>query len=339
MVKELIGTSLVSIMLILSGCGNGEGESALETQLLLDKGNFNAVIKKVEPRATTNSDYLTLASAYMGKAGFSLTSLVGTISSSANSNAEGYSSFVKSVATTSNTSSLEDIGKALVYYKKVVGNKCTDKNSAVPLASVDADICLYIGLADVSQSAVAISYITDNVATFSNNNTVDDKLTASVCAMEYAFNGTKNNKCTIISNSDTTFIKSQKTYKNISVLVNANSYEYLLTSIPNGSSIITKGYCTLDDFTTRVDVKPLNDNYHVCPISETNSSADFTTESVLITAMNSAFDSIGSAVTADMKKDIDSFKTELLKTSGRTNGINTKITTQDIINYLNDKNK
>lgn len=339
MIKKVLSASLIGTLLMLSGCGNSEGESALETQYLLDKGQFDAVIKKVEPRATTSGDYLTLASAYMGKSGFSLTSVVGSVSATNTNNGDEFSSFVNSAASKINPASLEDIGKAIEYYKKVVGNKCTDDKLSLELSAVDSDICLYIGLANVSQSAVAISYIADDVAALTTNAQSDDKLTASACAMQYAFNGTSNFKCTVLPQADVTFTSSQKTYQSINVIVNAKEYEYLLTSVPNGSSVITKGYCSVNDFTTRVDIKPALSNYHVCPITQNADAKELTTESVLISAMNSAFDSIGAAVTADMKKDIDKFKAELLKSSSKTNGVNTQITTQDIINYFNDNNK
>jgi len=346
MKKRFISATLIAATLMFSACGDGgDGESALETQQLLDNGNFSAVIAKLESSASTQSDYLALASAYMGKAGFSLSSIVGTVIASGDSNeSSSFSSYVTKSSTNSNSRSLGDLDTAVSYYQKVVNNTCLDAN--VTKNSAEKDICLYVGLSKVSQTAVAISYIVDDIDVLSDTTTgTDNKLTTSTCAMEYAAKGTSNAKCTFSSESNVTFTKSNKIYGDINITVNGATFEYLITPVSGvvRSTAITNGFCTLDDFTTRVSDKNASSfnvaTFHACPLNENNDTNDSTTEDILVKALNDGVDSIGSAVSEDVKKDIEKFKNDVLKANGRANDVNTTIAIDDIIKYLEQQNQ
>ncbi|MEA2073908.1 MAG: hypothetical protein U9O86_10015, partial [Campylobacterota bacterium] len=226
----------------------------------------------------------------------------------------------------------------------VVGNKCLDTNAT--LSGAEADLCLYVGLSKVSQTAVAISYIADDVQVLSDNNGSDSKLTASTCAMQYAFDGTQNTECTFGAESNVTFDGSGKTYGDINVTVDEDTFEYLISgSVNPRSTVLTNGICTLESFASRVDDENASGydssaTYHVCPIDETNATVETTTEEILVDALNNGTDSIGAAVSDEVNEDIQEFKNEVLTANGRSiNDDNTTITMEDIIKYLNKNNQ
>jgi len=339
MFKKMVITFLLGMTLIISGCGSsdGEGESALGTQQLLDNGEFTAVISKLEASANSTSDYLSLAAAYMGKAGFSLSSIIGIVVTSVE--AEGDSTFanlIENSKNTSNTQSLTDLKKAVDYYKEVVFDKCLTENTT--LSGAESDLCLYVGLSKVFQTSVAMSYIMDDVSVLNDTNASDPKLTASICAMEYAFSGSvTNTACTLSAESNVTFIQSTKTYGDINITVDGNTtFEYLISgaAIPR-STVLTSGFCTLDSFATRVN--DINDtSYHVCPIDETNTTDETTSEQILVNALNDGVSSVGAAVSDDVQADIENFKNEILAANGKAAG--SDISIDDMLKYLSDNN-
>jgi len=347
MIKKVIATSLVTAALVFSACGgSSDGESQLETQQMLDEKDYAGVISKLESSASTTSDYLALAAAYMGKAGFSLSSIIGIVATSADSGDNNtFAAFIENSKEKSNSQSLNDMNTAVSYYNRVVLNtKCSDKNAS--LSGAQSDVCLYTGLSQISQTAVAMSYIADDVSVLGDKSGSDDKLTASTCAMQYAFDGntTSSSECSFSSESNITFA-SGITYGDITITVNGKLFEHLITpagNTNNRSTALTQGYCSVTDFSTRVDDKNSSDyqlSYHVCPIDE-NSQTSTTSEDILVDALNNGSDSIGTALPDDTtKEDVDQFKKDVLKSSGRENDTNTTITTEDIINYLNENNK
>ncbi|MDF1883414.1 hypothetical protein JHD49_05610 [Sulfurimonas sp. SAG-AH-194-C21] len=347
MIKKAYIASLVVGTLLFTGCGDGtsEGEDTLVTQQLLDKGQFRSVIARVEPTASTSEDYLTLAAAYMGKAGFSLSKIIGIVATSATATGGSeFSSFINKASSNSTPTTLNDLEVAVTYYKKVVEDRCIDKK--ITLGVAESDICLYIGLANVSSTAVTIGYITDDVSVLiDNTGKIDDKLRASTCALEYAFTGVISDPaCTPSGEVNVTFTQSNRTYSDMSITVNGKDFGYLLTQndADTGlrSTAITNGKCTLDSFSTRVD-ETIAVDYYACPINESSdvSKSDITTDKVLVNALNNGLDAIRASASADVQSDIDKFIEEVLVESGRSiNDVNTRITTQDIINYLNSKN-
>ncbi|SFV62789.1 hypothetical protein MNB_SM-4-1812 [hydrothermal vent metagenome] len=342
MFKKMVITFLLGMTLIISGCGSsdGEGESALETQQLLDNGEFTAVISKLEGSANSTSDYLSLAAAYMGKAGFSLSSIIGIVVSSAESGEDStFASFIENSKETSNIGSLADLKIAVGYYEKVVSKNCTDVNAT--FSGAEEDLCLYIGLSKVSQTAVAIGYITDNVDVLNDKNASDPKLTASLCAIQYSLDGNTSVSplCTFSAEQNLTFVQSTKTYASIDVTVDGNvTFEYLISGQTNPrSTVLTSGFCTLDSFATRVG--EINDiTYYVCPVDETNTTDETTSVSILVDALNDGVDSVGAVVSDDVQADIDQFKQEIIDT--RTDGdTSSTISIEDILKYLEDNNK
>jgi len=351
MLKKVIATSLVSATLIFTGCNSSdsEGESRLETQNMLDKANYQGVIDKLDNNLTkTPEETLALAAAYMGRAGLSLSDII-TVVADSGDNDDAFGAFISSIdnATKDSKSPLADLNKATDYYKKLVGDKCDDDNAE--LTDTQKDICMYKGLSQTMSAATAMNYIADDIsAVFSeDSNGGDSKLDASTCAMQYAIDGNDVNidktVCTITDNNTTLTFASQITYKQIFVTVNGVEYEYLITQSIPASTAVTKGYCSLNSFDPRVEdtTDPLYDatTFHVCPVNEDKDAKEVTTGAVIADALNNGIDSIGVAADDEMQSDIDEFKKEVLKSSGKENDPDAVITEEDIVNYLNENNE
>jgi len=340
MINKIVTTSLVVSALLLSACGNGgEGESVLQTQQLLDNRDYDGVIAKLENNATTlsNDDSIALASAYMGKAGFSLASIIGIVATNANGAGDAFTAFIKDAVTNSSNDAIGELEIAKNYYNSVLQTKCLDTQGV--LSSSESDLCLYAGLANIAQTTVSINSLTDNINALGNG--ADNKLKASICAMQYANDGSTG-ECSVSPNADATFTQSGTTYKSIDVTYNGNSFEYLLTKAVPSSTVITKGFCPLDDFSKRVLTKNSTGyeaSYHVCPTTETATTQEITTQKVLVDALNNSTDLLATVATDDVKKDVEKFKQEILVANGRQNDSNKTLTDADIIKYLQDNNK
>lgn len=339
MVKKMVATSVVSAFLLLSGCGSSDAESQLEIQQMLDNGDYSGVIAKLATSADTVEEYVTLGSAYMGRAGLSLTNIISAISANNNTN-DSFSSFVSSISSKSSATAMSDLAKANEQYKKVVGNKCSDVNAT--LSDAQKDICLYIGLSSTSQAAVTIDLLAGDINAFGSDSLgADDKLVASTCAMNYAYNGNYDAlSCSLTQGGTTiTFSDTNRTYTPLTVSVNAVSYDYLITDA--NTTALTKGYCTLDSFTTRVNDN--NGSLYACPLNDNANEAEISSITVLTQVLNEGIASTGMVASVETQSDVNEFKCNVL--GGNYNGnscdidITQMISEQAVINYLNNQNK
>jgi len=366
MLKNIITTSLVVSTLIFSGCEtDSEGESRLETQNMLDSGNFIGVINKLEDKASTNEEYLMLANAYMGKAGFSLLEVATNMSKSDNDD------MITILADSAKYNSTLDLEKAEQYYKKVVGKDTCDLNNNETLDASQKDVCLFIGLAASTKTASTLNLLVGDMDVFSEDSgVVDYQLDASACAMQFAFDNnmskTTLKDCEIVVKDDVNFTTINKIYKAIDVVVKADDiktkYEFLLTDedklTHTRSTVLTSGYCTNESFTPRYDEKNISiENLYVCPINEDADVNDTTTTDVLLDALNGGLDSITAAVpdgedNDDIQNSVDEFKCDVLigewnedtnectDSTGTTINVNENyIDEQQLIDYLNSQNE
>jgi len=341
MMKKIVISALCSVMLLLSGCGDSEGESQLSIQQMLDKGDYTGVIAALEDNAKSNDDYIALGAAYMGKAGVSLSEIVSAMASNSDASDDGFASFVNSIAKISTPSALTDLGKSADFYKMVVSD-CLESD----LSDSAKDICLYIGLGATTRTAVTIDNLVGDISTFEDDALSDNKLTASVCAMAYAYDGTDDGTCTFTQSADVNFTVITKIYTPLVVSVNAdiNATEYYYLMTATHQTVLTNGYCTATDFATRVDEYNTITAPYACPINENPTTDELTASSVLVDILNEGMDAIGAAVTDDIQEDVDEFKCEILGgTYNSFNGcvgatITDAVSEQNIIDYLNAQN-
>lgn len=344
MIQKILMSSALCALLLMSGCGENDAQNELKVQQDLDKGNYQAVISKYEGVASTNDEYMALAAAYMQKAGLGLADLMVVISESGNDeNSEAFASFVKSVKSGSSSTALTDLEKSSNNYKEVVAD-CSIES----LSASQKDACLYRGLAQTLKAATTIGYISDTIDSFGSDagGVSDDKLTSTACAMQYAFDTTYNySECTLSDGPKSITFQSGKTYESVVFTVNGNDFEHLLNA--TNSTMMTNGFCTLESFDTRVSQKPTQSlGYHVCPIDETESESELTTNQLIVDALNDGTNALSGIATDEMQGDIDEFKCEVLGgnyISYGDNGscslsLNQDVTTQQVINYLNRNN-
>ena len=347
MLKNIVMSSLLATALLFSGCGDNEAEGVVQVQQDLDKGNYEAIIAKYEGLASTNEEYMALAAAYMQRAGLGLADLMVVIAdSSDDEDSDAFAAFVKSVKTSSSRTALRDLEKSSLNYKEVVAD-CT----ALDLSSSEEDACLYRGLAQTLKAASTIGYIADNLESFGSDGSVeaDAKLTSTACAMEYALGNSIQNTtdCTLTSGPTDITFDSNITYSSIKITVNAEEFEHLIRDI-NGTNYtaITDGFCTIDDFATRVDTKPTTGDYHVCPVTESAEDDEITTEGLIVDALNDGVEAISGVATDEMQGDIDEFKCEVLggtytsygESGSCTENLASDVTTQQVIDYLETNN-
>lgn len=345
MLKKIVTGALLCSALLVSGCGDNDGEDVVKMQQDLDKGNYEAIITKYEGIASTNEEFMALAAAYMQRAGLGLADLMVVISeSSEDEDSEAFAAFVKSVKAKSSKSALRDLEKSSLNYKEVVAD-C----SVLSLSSSQQDACLYGGLAQTLKAASTIGYITGNIDDFGSNTGSDSRLTSTACAMEYALtNSYDTSKCTLTNGPTPITFDSNVTYSSIGMTVNAEEFEHLLRDI-NGATftVITDGFCTQDDFTTRVEDKNASTynalTYHVCPLTESAEDDEITTEDLIVNALNDGVEAISGVATDEMQGDIDAFKCEVLggnynEYSGCSVPLSQDVTTQQVINYLETNN-
>jgi len=378
MLKKIITTSLVVSTLILSGCGDTEGESRLETQNMLDKGDFNGVIAKLEGSSSSNEDYMALASAYMGKAGYSILEIASAMSKDDTEDNED--PMGKLIGEGKPASSINDLSKAATYYKKVVGEKaCDTKEDNNTLSTNQKDVCLFIGLSAVAKTATTLNLLADNMSSFStddkedDSNTTDYKLDATGCAMQFAFDYnlsqtiTSTQDCNItIANEDVNFTLVNRVYRPFDVHVNkdtnqSNLYHFMMTQEDNvthtRSTVLTKDYCTAESFER---FKEYNETLYACPINEDPEIKETTSVGVLTDTINGDLDAIlAIAPKNDNDEDeeigedeINEFKCEVIngtfddttKTCSLDDNTEIDFTTRDIteaelIEYMNTRNK
>jgi hypothetical protein len=281
----------------------------------------------------------------MGKAGLTLTNMVRAIADGADDeeSSNGFSSFVTGIADTASSTALLDLDQSVVYFKKVVEDSCLDR---LEKSSDTKNICLYLGLANAGSAAVVIKLISGDINAFSDDTKEDEKLVASTCAMSYAYDKEQPDECTIVEQTDVYFTDLNRSYTPLLITVNNDSdyplseYHYLMNDL--NRTLITKGYCTTADFTTRRDTYELNVSspYYACPVNETADATELTTAGVLVDVLNEGVDSIGNSGSDDVRTDTDEFKCDILGGffNGSTCSEDGNITEDSMITYLNNQN-
>lgn len=345
MIKNILIGSLTVFTLLMSGCGDGEGESKLQTQKMLDDGDFQGVINKLKSSANSDSDYILLASAYMGKSGLTFTNLLSIIadSSGSSSSSDGFAGFATAFSSNTSPSAITDLKTAVEYYKKVTNGACRNTNTTI--TDSQKNICLYIGLASTGSAASAVNLLVGDIGTFGVEGQIDSKLTASTCAMKYAYdrNISSIDNCSVSENEKLTFVESGQNYTLLDVsIMNPDSsevtgFEYLMTD--TNTTALTREYCTKESFSTRQATKDIG--YYVCPVNET-SGLDVTSAGVLVDVLNNGLNAVESATNQDVQGDLNQFKCEILG-GVYSNGscdvdITADITVTDITTYLSTQN-
>ncbi len=226
MFKNTILAILIIAAFFIVGCEDSEGESRLQNQQSIDHGDYDSVIANLESKEyKDDDDYLALGAAYMGSSGLAFSDVIVLMSESSEDSASGdsFSSFIENVGTDDNPEAIYNLQKARDSYSHVVTPSSCEENAAT-LSDTQKDVCLFSGLTDSMKAAIVINYLGGDAALReAAHGGDDDHLTASSCALQYAYDGTKERECSYIVDRRTITFGSPDSYLPLSVVVNADA--------------------------------------------------------------------------------------------------------------------
>ena len=307
MLKKILTTSLITATLIFSGCGESDGESALETTIMLDNGNFSGVIAKLEGNTQSDEDRLHLASAYMGQAGFSFGDLISMIASEDDTS---FAIFANSVDDKKDANTLDYLKKAIDNYSAITGVEEQNRAPSRATSNISSleDIKLFLGLAYTVKATTAMSYLGDLSALVEAGDD-DVELLASSCASVFIYGGKQSDGTVTSDCSDARVLPqttiNEKKYGQVEVTLTdgRGSFRRLLTE-DNKGVVLSDGYIDSSDKRTA------NANYgqnRAYPVKDET----VTIKNTLIDTLNDGFDTIIDVAPDDIKGDIEDFKAEI----------------------------
>lgn len=312
MIKKVLTVSAVTAMLLFSGCNN-DAEDRMNVQQNLDSGNYEAVIEyysDVSIEDMTDDELLSVASAYMGNAGFSATDLITLVSPADGEEDASFETFISSVDEQKSDTAIEDLQKAIEYYSAIEDNDLSDLLNAAPsLASDTPDLSdvdsnkLFLGLAYITKVATVFGYFGD-VQTW-NETGSDNDLSASACAMVYLYEESLASGCDSVVYNGTTAIDGVD-YTNVEVTFNGTLYNRLANS--DASELVLTNYDTN---------LPVQDD-------------QLTVKEALIESLNLGFVAVEAAAPDDVKEKVIKYRDKI-----DTNG-DTEITVSEFAIYIDD---
>ena len=320
MVKQMITASALAAMLMFSGCGDGSaGSDRLKAQQDLDVGNFSSAIANLESKTDkTNEDNMLLASAYLGEAGFSFSDTIGIVAGSGSGETDSFTSFAQSVTDVKDENTLDNLSKAITYYKAIDSVSQAPAYKAPKLGTTNdvlnslGDTNLFLGLAYLTKATVVMSYLGD--ISKLQNKIVDPELMASGCAIihVYAPSTPLPTGCVSVANVP------DGNYTRLDIILdNANGKTFHRLADKNLQHMVLSDYAT--NTPVLVDGIPL------------------TVQDALVDTINNAFEFIISLAPDDVKNDIYSYKRDLLELGNNVDVSNTPITYKHIADYIAKK--
>ena len=367
MLKNLLAISVLGLTLGLSGCGdNSESTCRVGVQIAIDKGNYDQAINDLNgvcKNAFSSSDLnYNLATAYMGKAGFSISDLIKTIINSNNTSGSGnnntFSTFMTSVNTDKKNNSAVLLNDAQTYYidsvksgtKNTIGTLCSRAELNASKSTRLSSACLYLGFNQTLQTANTITLLTGNVDALvtsidANSSATPVDMQASLDALSWAIdvNNTFANGSTITA---TDVNISGNTLVSLKVVdTNASGLTFYRlaksnTRDTNNSTVLTDGYCDVNGSKSNcngiensdgsIDTTLANAaSCYACPVDFGNNTTGSIAD-LLVNTLNSGVGTVGNVSDdPDILASINNFKTDL-NVSADAN-----VTIQDLVNYLN----
>ncbi len=306
---------------------------------LLDKKEYDEAINLLngECKDLLNSTTrnINLAAAYLGKAGFTIFSIINDILNAKNSTQDTYSydSFLSAISRRATGTALKNLNKAMDYYKKATGGvNCTDTSKIKD--SLVKEACFMKGVVQVAtagttfallfkETANETSSLTDlidywvsgggNNTTCDlrdiNQNNVPDSADFSACAMNWAVNnGTLTiNTCDSVELLNTcNFGYPGKEFKILRFYINpkkncigyansTNATEVVENATGKYFSVLTDGYCYCNG--TPCDRLDPASGCYPCPlILDEETNQTATQVGLIVEALNEGVDAITSVV-------------------------------------------
>ena len=361
MYKKVISISLVAMAAMFSGCGNSDTTCRIDVQKAIDEGRYDDAIADMNgscKNAFDASDLnMNLASAYMGKSGYSVSDISDMLINNNGDNGDAFSSFISDTNAKKTDNSLPLLTKAKSYYVQAIGGNegvCTDDNLSAINNSRWTNACLYIGFNETVKTAATVSHLTNNVSgvvdAINSDSATPYDMNASMDALSWVTDENFSKNDTNITASPITI--NGNSYANIIVEYNNTTssktfYRLAKSSVreTNNTTLITDGYCDTDGNKSKcADInnsdgsinlsKQNSQNCYACPVMlDANTSLSVTDS--LVDALNNGTDTI-SAVSndPDITQSINDFKQNIIDSRKNKDDKNTTITVQDITNYL-----
>lgn len=341
MIQNILLTLLITLS--FTGCYEIKNSDSLNsTTTSLQTADYQKTIARLEGVASTPEEYFELANAYMQRSGLILSEVIQSISDSSKDAQSPFLAFVGSVKSSNetDTKSIDDLNKATDYQMLIIGDRCEE---GANLTDFEKDVCLYKGLTQTMEVANTINAMSDDITQI--NTQGDEKLQASSCAMQYAFNGIVDN-CSVSEIGKVTFDETSTTYDRIAVYSNGKEYEYLLhkNEITHMRElVITDGYCSTETFNTR-EYKLTDASYYPCPVTTDEKEEEVTANNNLIDSLNEGTDAILAVADnyEELAQTVRDFRIEIstVGEDGKTDKtiLEMDIDMQDMIEYLNEQN-
>ena len=352
--------ALIPATLLLQSCNDTESDLCrYYIQDDLDNGDFDSAITRLSDQSCQatypGNEYLVdLSSAYLGKSGLALPTVLRAIIEDEDATEElTFETFVADISESATPTALADLDSSRTLLEEYLEtNSC--KSIEYP-NTAEKTVCLVTGFIDVLKTTMAIDALTGgDVASWASNDEDDNpSMLRSTCALKYAYEhkndedfSTPYTNCedgvTVDDSEPVTFTAddgSSKTYNFLTISYQGQP-EYFLESTTLGSTIFTKDYCEVD-YAVCNDVD--QNICYTCPLSQNED--DLNVKDYLLDALNNGFDSIESVINNssdvdnnDLQQSIDEFKLEI-KSEGCSAVPEGEdcFTMDDIINYLNKK--
>ena len=359
MYKKLLTSSALVASLLLTGCGEQDTNTdcRIDIQLAIDKSDFDGAVALLDGKCSTaleDSDKnFALATAYMGKAGFSAIDVVNSVLDSTDAGGDAFSTLALSIDSGKNDSTLTYLDMAKNYYLKSVS---PDLNTSVcDTSSTDTRIlnaCFYIGFSQTIQATTTLTYLTKDVNTLvdsiNNATTTPLDMQASTDALAWAvgISPLPNNSSI---NSSAIQINSQN-YTHVEVTLPSGEVFYRLadSAAPSATSstIVTDGYCDTNGDKTPCDGIENTDgsidttltaasSCYACPLTISSTTPAPTVVDSLIKTLNAGLDVIVSTTTdGDIQNTLDTYIQDI--TGDPTATVqNTDLNVSQILDYLN----
>ncbi len=359
MYKKIISASLVIGAVMFSGCGNEDTNCRIDVQKAIDEGRYDNAIADLQGKcsnAFTSSDLnMNLASAYMGKSGYSVSDIADMLINSDDDGGDAFSSFLTSVDSKRKPDSLPLLTEANQYFTNAIARNgitkasiiCTGSNLDLLNDSRVTNACLYIGFNATIKAASTITYLTrdvDNLVDSINNNSnaTPYDMRASLDALAWSIDASYTPKSdTSISANDVNI--SGYPFASVEVTYSGTGTFYRLakstTRDANNTTVITDGYCDatgdrdacagIENSDGTVDLaNPLATSCYACPVvMDVNNTLGVA--QLLVDTLNGGSDTIGAVSNdEDITKSIKDFKKEI---TGSEDG---NVTIDNIIEYL-----
>jgi len=328
MLKGILVSSVVAATLIFSGCSSdSQGVSRVETQSMLDNGDYQGVISKLGSSSNLTSEQsMQLGSAYMGASGLTLADVTVMLNSSTNPQpsaglvgtyADGgsnddYLNFLDKLR-----KNAEDHPKVLEYLEKAIAafNKVLEKSDG------NTNAKLLAALSRAAKASTSISYLGDIKELVKNG--ADDEMYISACAMIYVYANDKfdqaSDKC--VDATEAPDNNEGDAFKEIKVTVTGGYVGRRLTSLDGTDLILSDGYVDAEGNKTTDSANGANSAY---PVGD----GSITIKDAILDDINSGFDALIDIAPDDLKDDIRDLKNELDADGNGT------VSSEELANYL-----